>query len=437
MECFVLPSTLLEQERSAMPLSAEELRRIHAWWRAANYLSVGQIYLLDNALLKQPLSLEHIKPRLLGHWGTTPGSEFHLRASEPRDHRARPGRFAGHRPRARRPGSRGQHVAGRQLQRAVSECRAGPRGHAAPVQAVFVSRRDSQSCAPDVPGSINEGGELGYSLAHAFGAAFDNPGLIVACVIGDGEAETGPLATAWHSNKFLDPALTGPCCRFSTSTATRSPTRRCWPVFRARSWKPAARLRVGAALRRRRGARGHAQAMAATLDSVLDEIASIQRAARAASRARKVARPRWPLIVLQSPKGGRARRRWTASRSKGRGVLIRCRSRSWRPSQPTCGCWKNGCAAISRRSCSRRTARRAPCCRNWSRRVRAGWDRIRMPTAAYCCAIWPAGLPSVRGRGAAAGRDRRPRAPGCWASICATCSSSTRRRSQLPDVRAG
>jgi xylulose-5-phosphate/fructose-6-phosphate phosphoketolase len=177
-----------------------DLQRIHTWWRAANYLSVGQIYLQDNALLRLPLAPKHIKARLLGHWGTTPGLNFiyaHLnRLIKSRDLDVLPIIGPGH-------GGPGL-VANTWLEGSYSE-----RYPEVPRDAEGMTRLFRQfsfpggipsHCAPDVPGSIHEGGELGYSLAHAFGAAFDNPELIVACVVGDGEAETGPLATAWHSN---------------------------------------------------------------------------------------------------------------------------------------------------------------------------------------------------------------------------------------------
>ena len=191
------------------PLSPAELHAIDAYWRAANYLSVGQIYLLDNPLLRQALTLEHIKPRLLGHWGTTPGLNFiyaHLNRIIRRDDLdlifiAGPGHGG--------PGV----VANTYLEGTYSELYPEVSRDVAGLQRLckqfsFPGGIPSHA-APETPGSIHEGGELGYSLAHAFGAAFDNPDLIVACVVGDGEAETGPLATAWHSNKFLNPVTDG------------------------------------------------------------------------------------------------------------------------------------------------------------------------------------------------------------------------------------
>src|SRR5437588_10950225 len=196
-------------EPAAQPLSDDELRRIDAWWRAANYLSVGQIYLLANPLLREPLRPEHIKPRRLGHWGTTPGLNFvyaHLnRAIRARDldviYIAGPGHGG--------PGL----VANTWLEGTYSEVypaiSADARGMAALFRQFSFPGGIPSHVAPETPGSINEGGELGYSLTHAFGAVFDNPDLLAVCVVGDGEAETGPLATSWHSNKFLDPVHDG------------------------------------------------------------------------------------------------------------------------------------------------------------------------------------------------------------------------------------
>ena len=192
------------------PLSPAELQAIHAWWRAANYLSVGQIYLMGNPLLREPLRPEHIKPRLLGHWGTTPGLNFvyaHLnRAIAARDldliYVMGPG--------PRRAGAGGGRLARGHLQRGLPGRLAGRRRAWAGCSPSSPSPAGIPShVAPETPGSIHEGGELGYALVHAYGAAFDNPDLVVAAVVGDGEAETGPLAASWHSNKFVDPATDG------------------------------------------------------------------------------------------------------------------------------------------------------------------------------------------------------------------------------------
>src|SRR6201985_2118823 len=191
------------------PLSASELDAIDAWWRAANYLSVGQIYLLGNPLLAEPLRPEHVKPRLLGHWGTTPGLNLiyaHLnRVIRNQDLNVIYVCGPGH-------GGPGM-VANTYLEGTYSELYPGVTQDAAGMGRLFrqfsFPRRVPSPAAPETPGSIHEGGELGYALVHAYGAAFDNPDLIVACVVGDGEAETGPLATSWHSNKFLNPATDG------------------------------------------------------------------------------------------------------------------------------------------------------------------------------------------------------------------------------------
>jgi xylulose-5-phosphate/fructose-6-phosphate phosphoketolase len=287
--------------KSAGPLAADELRRIDAYWRAANYLSVGQIYLLANPLLKEPLKLEHTKPRLLGHWGTTPGLNFiyaHLnRIIKARDlnviYIAGPGHGG--------PGL----VANTWLEGTYSEIYPNvPRngeGMAELFRQFSFPGGVGSHVTPETPGSIHEGGELGYSLSHAFGAVFDNPDLVAACVVGDGEAETGPLATAWHSNKFLDPARDGAVL----------------PILHLNGYKianPTVLARITpdelADLMRGYGYEPHFvegddpavmhQLMAATLDRVMDEIAAIQKSARS---GKGLERPRWPMIVLRSPKG--------------------------------------------------------------------------------------------------------------------------------------
>ncbi len=283
------------------PLAEDELAALHAYWRAANYLSVGQIYLLDNPLLREPLTLAHIKPRLLGHWGTTPGLNFvyaHLnRLIRARDLQVL--YVAG-------PGHGGPAlVANTYLEGTYSEVYPDIARSEDGLRRLF--RQFSfpggipSHVAPQTPGSIHEGGELGYSLAHAFGAAFDNPELLVACVVGDGEAETGPLAASWHSNKFLNAARDGAVL----------------PILHLNGYKianPTLLARIGEhELRSLLEGYGYAphfvsgdepevmhQLMAATLDRVADEIADIQRAARYGGVTE---RPAWPMIVLRSPKG--------------------------------------------------------------------------------------------------------------------------------------
>lgn len=286
---------------AAQGLPQPELERLHAWWRAANYLSVGQIYLLDNPLLQQALTLEHVKPRLLGHWGTTPGINFvyaHLnRIILRRDLDVL--LVIG-------PGHGGPALAANTwLEGSYGELDPDLARNAQGMRRLF--RQFSfpggipSHCAPDLPGTINEGGELGYSLAHAFGAAFDNPGLLVACIIGDGEAETGPLATAWHSNKFLNPVRDGTVLPIlhlngwkiaNPTVLARIPRAELESLLSGYGWQA---YFVGG----EDPARVHAQ-MAATLDQVLDEIKDIRARARSAARA---SRPRWPMIVLQTPKG--------------------------------------------------------------------------------------------------------------------------------------
>ena len=224
-------------------LSPDELSKLNAYWRAANYLSIGQIYLFDNPLLTEPLKPEHIKPRLLGHWGTTPGLNFiyaHCnRVIKKYDldmiYIAGPGHGG--------PGV----VANTYLEGTYSEFYPNIGQDVEGMKRLFTQFSFPggipSHVAPETPGSIHEGGELGYSLLHAHGAVFDNPNLIACCVIGDGEAETGALAASWHSNKFLNPAREALSCPSCTSMDTRSRTLRSWPVSRkrnSRSCSPAA-----------------------------------------------------------------------------------------------------------------------------------------------------------------------------------------------------
>jgi xylulose-5-phosphate/fructose-6-phosphate phosphoketolase len=292
------------QPHPAGPLSPDLLEKMHAYWRAANYLSVGQIYLKDNALLEEPLKPEHIKPRLLGHWGTTPGLNFlyvHLnRLIKENDlnmmYVIGPGHGA--------PGIVAQtYLEGSYTERypVVERSKNG-------LQRLF--RQFSwpygipSHVSPDTPGSIHEGGELGYSLLHAYGAAFDNPDLIVACVVGDGEAETGALAASWHSNKFLNPARDGAVL----------------PILHLNGFKianPTILARISREeltnLLRGYGYEPHFvegsdpavvhQTLAGTLDAILEEIREIQRAARARDASETIGCPRWPMIVFRTLKG--------------------------------------------------------------------------------------------------------------------------------------
>ena len=279
----------------------DELKRIDAYWRAANYLSVGQIYLMDNPLLREPLVPEHVKPRLLGHWGTTPGLNFlyaHMnRAVAQRDMNAIYVTGPGH-------GGPGL-VANSYLEGTYTETYPHITRDAEGMRRLF--RQFSfpggipSHVAPETPGSIHEGGELGYSLVHAYGAALDNPDLLVMCVIGDGEAETGPLAASWHSNKFLNPARDGAVL----------------PVLHLNGYKianPTVLARIPREeLESLLIGYGHMpyfvegddpatmhELMATTLDQALDDIAAIKRSARGQGGS---GRPRWPVIVLRTPKG--------------------------------------------------------------------------------------------------------------------------------------
>ena len=283
------------------PASTELLRRMDAYWRAANYLSIGQIYLLDNPLLNKPLELAHVKPRLLGHWGTTPGLNFvyvHLnRLIKERDLDAIYITGPGH-------GGPGL-VANTYLEGTYSEVYPEISQDAEGLRRLF--RQFSfpggipSHVAPQTPGSIHEGGELGYSLSHAFGAAFDNPDLLVACVVGDGEAETGPLATSWHSNKFLNPAVDGavlPVLHLNgykiagPTVLARIPRGELESLFRGYGYAP---LFVEGD----DPVQMHAL-MAAALDTAVSEIQRIQKDARTKGFS---ARPAWPMIILRSPKG--------------------------------------------------------------------------------------------------------------------------------------
>ena len=316
-------------EKSTPPkvagLSVEELNRMDAYWRAANYLSVGQIYLYDNPLLKQPLTKDHIKPRLLGHWGTTPGLNFiyvHLnRVIKKYDldmiYITGPGHGG--------PGL----VANTYLEGTYSEIYPNISQDEEGMKKLFkqFSFPGGFPChvAPETPGSNHEGGELGYALSHAYGAAFDNPDLIVACVIGDGEAETGALATSWHSNKFLNPASDGVVL----------------PVLHLNGYKianPCVLARISheelEQLMRGYGYRPYFvegddpksmhQLMAETLDTIVEDIHRIKKAARGQGRQE---RPRWPMIVLRTPKGWTGPKEVDGHRTEG----------SWRSHQVPMG----------------------------------------------------------------------------------------------------
>ena len=291
------------------PLAPELLRRMDAYWRAANYLSVGQMYLYDNPLLKRPLALADIKRMLLGHWGTTPGQNFiytHLNRIITQ-YDLDMVYVCG-------PGHGGPAVvAHTYLEGSYSEFYPAISQDEAGLQKLFLQFSFPggipSHASPETPGSIHEGGELGYSLSHAFGAVFDNPELIVACVVGDGEAETGPLATAWHSNKFLDPATDGAVLPIlhlngykiaNPTLLARISREELEQLLRGYGWTPY--FVVG-----HEPAAMH-QAMAAALDAAVAQIRQAQHGARVLGSTE---RPRWPMVVLDSPKG------WTGPKVVG------------------------------------------------------------------------------------------------------------------------
>ena len=291
----------------APTLDADELRAIDGYWRAANYVAVGQIYLYANPLLREPLRAAHVKPMLLGHWGTTPGQNFiytHLNRIIKRNDLDMIF-ISG-------PGHGGPALVGNTyLEGTYTEVYPHISQDEAGLTKLFTRFSFPggipSHVSPECPGSIHEGGELGYSLSHAFGAAFDNPDLIVACVIGDGEAETGPLATAWHSNKFLNPAGDGAVLPIlhlngykiaNPALLARISRDELEQLFRGYGWIPYFVAGDEPAAMH--------QAMAATLDAVLADIKAIRQAARSGGA---IGRPRWPMIVLDSPKG------WTGPRT--------------------------------------------------------------------------------------------------------------------------
>src|SRR5689334_1542682 len=286
---------------AAEPLSGDELRKIHAYWRACNYLAVGMIYLRDNPLLREPLKEQHIKQRLLGHWGSSPGLSFtyvHLnRLINKYDldaiFLAGPGHGA--------PGVLGPVY----LEGTYSEIYPNKSEDAAGLQELFKQFSFpggiGSHCTPETPGSIHEGGELGYVLSHACGAAFDNPDLIVAAVVGDGESETGPLATSWHINKFLNPIRDGAVLPIlnlngykinNPTLLARISHDELDSLFRGYGWTPYF-------VEGSEPETMHRQ-MAATMERCVLDIRRIQEEARSSGKA---TRPRWPMIVLRTPKG--------------------------------------------------------------------------------------------------------------------------------------
>jgi len=320
-----LNQTVSSQSRSdqntARPLSSEEFDAIHAYWRACNYLAAGMIYLRANPLLREPLKVEHIKKRLLGHWGASPGLSFmYVHANRViRNHDldaifvAGPGHGA--------PGVLAPVYLEGSYSEIYPEISEDEEGLAALFKHFSFPGGFGSHCTPELPGSIHEGGELGYSISHAFGAAFDNPDLIVFTAVGDGEAETGPLATAWHSNKFLNPIRDGAVLPIlhlngykinNPTILARISHDELDSLFRGYGWTPIFVEGDDPAVMH--------QAMAAALDQCVADIRAIQREARASGHA---GRPRWPMIVLRSPKG------WTGPQTvNGRQV-----EGSWRAHQ--------------------------------------------------------------------------------------------------------
>ncbi len=286
---------------SAETLSEQELRLVDAWWRAANYLSVGQVYLLDNPLLRVPLKIDHVKPRLLGHWGTVPGLNFiyvHLnRAIKAHGLNILFVTGPGH-------GAPGV-IANAYLEGTYSELYPDVTLDEDGLRRLFKQFSFPggipSHTAPETPGSIHEGGELGYSLSHAYGAVFDNPDLIAACVIGDGEAETGPLATSWHSNKFLNPATDGAVIPIlhlngykiaNPTILARIPPQELRSLFEGYGYAPVLVEGTDPLEMHRK--------MASAIEHVMSDIAAIQKAARSGGQS---GRPNWPMIILRSPKG--------------------------------------------------------------------------------------------------------------------------------------
>ena len=378
----VASAELTMPRSSATPLTPEELRKTNAYWRAANYLSVGQIYLYANPLLREPLRLEHVKPRLLGHWGTTPGLNFiyaHLnRAIKKYDlsviYICGPGHGG--------PGM----VANTYLEGTYTELYPDIQQNEEGMRKLF--RQFSfpggipSHAAPDTPGSIHEGGELGYALVHAYGAVFDNPDLLACCVVGDGEAETGPLATSWHSNKFLNPARDGAVLPIlhlngykiaNPTILGRLSDAELTHLFTGYGYKPYF-------------VEGHEpeimhQLMAATFDTVFEEIREIQAEARTKNAATL---PRWPMIIMRTPKG------WTGPKFvDGKPV-----EGTWRAHQvPVADLEKPEHLKIledwmksyrPEELFDEHGKFRSRNLRNWRRKTLAAWARIRTRTAACC-----------------------------------------------------
>ncbi len=313
---------------------------------------------MANPLLTEPLRPEHVKPRLLGHWGTSPGLNLvytHLnRVIRARELDALCVWGPGH---GGLGGGR-RVLAGGVVHGDVPRHHPGRGGDGAAVQTVLVPRRRPQPRRPETPGSIHEGGELGYSLSHAYGAALDHPDLVAVCVVGDGEAETGPLAASWHSNKFLDPVHDGAVLPIlhlngykiaNPTVLARIPDDELDALLRGYGHDPLHVIGDDPAAVH--------QAMARALDTALDRIAAIRRAAREDGATE---RPRWPMIVLRTPRAGPDPPRSTACPSRTPGAPTRCRCPASATTPTICASWRRGCGRTGRRSCSTRTAAPAP-----------------------------------------------------------------------------
>ena len=340
-------------QTSVAPLSGSELADINAYWRAANYLSVGQIYLLTNPLLREPLVPEHIKPRLLGHWGTTPGLNLiYAHLNRLIRHRDLNVMFV------TGPGHGGPALlANTWLEGTYSDVYPNvsrdARGMAELFRQFSFPGGVPSHAAPETPGSINEGGELGYSLAHVYGAVFDNPDLVAACVVGDGEAETGALATSWHSNKFLDPEHDGAVLPIlhlngykiaNPTILARIPRDELTKLFEG----------YGYSVHHVEGDDPEAvhQELAHALDTVFDEILEIQ---DAADGAVTVAGRRGRCSCCERRRAGPVRPKSTVSGSRERGGHTRCRCRKCAAVWSTCGSSRSGCAVTGPTSCSTKT----------------------------------------------------------------------------------
>ena len=407
------------------PLTPDMLRKLDAYWRAANYLAAGQLYLLDNPLLREPLRPEHLKRTLVGHWGTVPGQNFiytHLNRVITR-HELNMIYVSG-------PGHGGNAVVAQTyLEGTYSEFYPNVSQDEEGMRRLF--RQFSfpggigSHCAPETPGSINEGGELGYSLAHAFGAVMDNPTLIAACVVGDGEAETGPLATAWHSNKFLNPVTDGVVLpilhlngyKISSPTLfSRITSEEVEDFFKGCGWTP--RFVEGD-----EPAQMH-QKMAAALDWAVREIQRIQQGAREFG---ETTRPRWPMLVFRSPKGWTCPKEVDGAPTEGtfRAHQLPVAVDAAHPEHLEV--LERWLRSYRRRSSLTPRARRCLPCGPWPPRGSAAWAPTPTPTAACFCGICaPPPSPATRWRCPPPARRWR-RTWRSWASMSGTCSSSTRR----------